>query len=161
MNRIVTYVLIGLFFTSCIKDPDFSTEPRITFSSISRYEFIDFNTQSTEEFVDITLLFQDGDGDLGEPSSSNGNNLRYQTYRRTKGKDSLIVDWIEFRFNDLAPESSYVGPLSGDFTHSIKYLDTDTTFNKSDTIFYKILIKDRAGNVSNTEQTSAVIIFPN
>lgn len=167
MNRIVIVVLIGVWLSSCKKDPEFSRTPAISFSSIKRYEFLDQGTLTKDEYVDITMLFQDGDGDLGAVSTGNGdNNLRYQTYRRTQGQDSLIRDWQELRFSDLAPEENYIGPLSGDFTTTIAYPSSDvnssdTSYLKyNDTIVYKLSIFDRAKNESNIEQTSPIILFP-
>ncbi len=166
MNRIVILVLIGFLLSSCRKDPDFSKTPSISFESIRRYEFLDQGTLTVDEYVDITLLFQDGDGDLGALDNDGDNNLRYQTYRRTNGKDSLIRDWVEFRFDNLAPEADYVGPLSGDFTTTIAYPSSDvntsdTSFLKyNDTVFYKISVFDRAKNESNIEETVPVILFP-
>lgn len=166
MNRIVIVVLISLLFSSCKKDPEFAKTPTISFESIERYEFLDQGTLTKDEYVDIVMLFEDGDGDLGEIGTGNNNNLRYQTYRRSQGKDSLIRDWVELRFNDLAPEENYIGPLSGDFTTTIAYPNTDvnssdTSYLKyNDTIFYKLSIFDRANNESNVEETAQVILFP-
>jgi len=130
-------------FFSCKKDEDVTTIPNINFQEIT--------PSMVQEYIDdinITISYNDCDGDLGENNSDiynlfvldNRNGIEYK-----------------FRIPQLSPSSSDIS-IAGKF--NIKINGTGIT-NESTTqqVDYTIYIVDRAGNYSNSITTPSITIY--
>ena len=137
------YILILTLFFSCKKAEDITTSPNIDFQEIS--------PSMVQEYIDdinITISYNDSDGDLGENNSDiynlfvldNRNGIEYK-----------------FRIPQLSPNISEIS-ITGKF--NIKINGTGIT-NESTTqqVDYTIYVVDRAGNSSNSITTPSITIY--
>ena len=61
-------ISIALFVWSCVKEPEFSTTPAISFSSIQKITKTSndgFGGKTKIDSIIMSIRFEDGDGDLG------------------------------------------------------------------------------------------------
>lgn len=131
-------------FSGCKKDElPISNTPAIKFLSISPNPAIKYQDE-----VSIEIEYTDGDGDLGE------NTPDVKNLFVTDSRNNVVS---EFRINQLAPTGSSIiitGKLKITLTPQ-GFLDDNNT---SETTTFSIYVKDRAGNQSNTVQTSVLTI---
>jgi hypothetical protein len=133
-------------FSSCTKtntDPFFDVVPRIELLDVSATSFVEFSEQIT-----LTLRYEDGDGDLGNPDSE-VNSIFVQ--------DSRLSMPDEFYLQPLAPEDAL--PLNITGTLNVLLAPTFLLGNgSSETLVYSVYLVDRAGNKSNVVQTPAITV---
>jgi hypothetical protein len=159
----VCYVFVILLFSSlyaCSLSPNFSTTPELT--------FIDFNKQTmrqgtlNQDSVSLILDFKDGDGDIGTPSNEQNLNLFLIDSRTNQIYDSYKIPAI--------PEKGANNGIEGRITLNVfstccrfsnappcSKLD-DTPTNK---LTLSVYMLDRAGNKSNTVNTSELTLLCN
>lgn len=166
-----TTVLVSGFFMLttllllqfCVKPPNYPDTPGIEFVSLSKNVLR--QTQLGGDTVMVMFNFTDGNGDLG--SQNNEPNIFIEDGRDTFGKAPFAIPYIE-------PQGAGNG-ISGMITialpttcciypdiNGIKFPPCDTSKNapqQLDTVFYRIYIKDRAGNVSNTITTDPITLI--
>lgn len=142
--RLIPLVLILITLNSCKKD-------ELELSNTPEIELIAMGPNSIKEMEDsiwFEIKYKDGNGDLGE-NNTDENNLWVI--------DPRINIKYEFRIKQLVPNNSEV-PISGVLKFSIS--NTVITNNQnSETVQYKIQLKDRAGNYSNEIVCPAVNII--
>lgn len=134
-----------LLFISCEKnstDPVFSKSPAIKITEISQDTLV--------QFVDKLILkieYEDGDGDLGN-ANPDVNSIFV--------KDSRLEEADEYYLPPLAPDSALVS-ITGIFN-----LELSTTFlfgnGTEESVIFEVFIVDRAGNVSETVETTPILI---
>lgn len=137
-------IVCFLFISSCKKDDEvkFDTTPSIEFSGITPSSA----TQYTDA-VTITLKYKDGDGDLGQNSSSVENCFI---------TDNRIGIVYKYRIPQLAPDNANV-PIQGTLNIPLGgQIITDST--NAQTVTYTLYVTDRAGHQSNSVTTSAITI---
>lgn len=135
--------LILLSFSGCKKEEPISNVPSLKFVSITPNPATKYQDE-----IQITVEYTDGDGDLGE-NTPDAKNL-YCT-------DSRNGVTYEFRIPQLGPDNSNIiinGQLIFDLAPQGFVDDNNTT----EITTYSIYVKDRAGNQSNTVQTSSLTI---
>lgn len=129
---ILIFILITL--SSCKKD-------ELEINNTPQIELINAGPNTVKEMEDsiwFEINYKDGNGDLGE-NNTDENNLWVT--------DPRINVKYEFRIKQLVPNNSEV-PISGILRFSIS--NTVITNNQnSESVQYKIQLKDRAGNYSN------------
>jgi hypothetical protein len=145
LNLITLSIVAIIFGSSCTsKKPDtIPVEPSIKFVSMTPSTA----KKNTDQVV-ITFEFIDGDGDLGE------NTPDVKNLFCTDSRNNVTY---EFRIPQLAPDNAKIiikGQQKFDLPPQGFVDDTHST----ETTTYSIYIKDRAGNQSNTIQTSALVI---
>jgi len=132
-----------LLLSSCKK------EDKAIHNDTPTIELLSVSSSSIIEGDELTFRIQytDGDGDLGE-NSSTANNL-FLT-------DTRVNVTYKYRVSQLAPSSSSViirGILN------VKLNSTAITDgSNAQQVVYSIYVKDRAGHTSNTVTTSAITI---
>jgi len=158
----VVFILLGTFFiSSCLKPEKFPDEPEI--------EFVSFEAQGDSGIVVIS--FTDGDGDIGLdpkdtldpylPESYYYYNLYLDYYeimdgdtvRGTadpNGNNFPTADPISlaFRIENITPIGQNKG-LRGLVTATLEPRYFNASSNTNDSLLYKIVLIDRALNVSN------------
>lgn len=121
-------ILVLLFFSNCEKPPQFSKTPVIEFDTLTNS--IEFNpfTQTEVNKLEVTIRFQDGDGDLGVLSTDIGN-IEFRSYSDTTiiPVDTSLVDGVEV----ITPEQTI-------YTFKNYYIDF---FRKVDGAFIPIETK--------------------
>jgi hypothetical protein len=140
----ILFILISALWTSCIKPPDYSDVPSIT--------FLRFNKTSVQAFTDSAQLvfsFTDGDGDIG-PVSSNDTTLNLFL---TDSRDNSVK---KYQLPNITPSGS-VKAISGEVTVTIGPFACKAGVD-TDQLTYTIRIKDRAGHLSNAAVTTPLSI---
>ncbi len=161
---IFTITLIAA--TGCFKVEYLPAEPKIEFTSFEIFDTLDI-LGNTSKGGRLLFRFEDGDGDLGlsapTGSQEDTTNLQLTLFRKINGSMVKVTD----KFDPLLPYSSYRIPymerlgqnqiLQGTIAVTFIYQNYST----GDTIKYEFYIKDRANNISNTEETAGIIVSEN
>jgi hypothetical protein len=160
-SHIVFIIIILISVCSCFKIETYPPEPQI--------EFISFSLTDSTDVLDNPVLygelhfsFIDGDGDLGffqaaDTSTEDISKTIFITpYKKTNGEfveDTNIIP-LNYRipyFETAGNNKTLKGEIIvKDINHNPPYGD--------DTLKYKFYIKDRAGNVSNIEETQEFVL---
>ena len=170
--------LLGGGLSSCLKEPEYSTTPEISFDNIRvnrSYPLIngqiDPKGQPTDT-VTITLRYQDGDGDLGlnqsevdsppykgtrfannyfvQPLIKNPQTRKYEAASFT---DNGTFDHITTLTDDKK------SPIKGTLVRKLFYNYGDL-FTAGQTVRFQISIVDRALHESNVVTTDSIVIKP-
>lgn len=141
----------------CVKPPDYPKEPVIEFLNMSKNTML--QTPLGADTVLVTISFTDGDGDLGFEEASES--ILIKDGRDGVSRPSLSIPYIE--------QQGAGNGISGEITFELTstcciFVDPATGFKRAcadvpmatDSVFYRISIKDRAGNVSNEITTPSI-----
>ena len=139
-------VFISLFFNSCLKPPQFSETPEITFVSINSTQ-----VQQMTDSILMVISFKDGDGDIGSTDNDTATNC-YITDHRSGKPDNTYNYKIPF----ITPLGT-TKDISGQISINLPGI-TCIPFHTVDSVTYKIVIKDRAGHISNEVQTPVIVV---
>lgn len=143
LKFIIMLTFCAAVLLSCKKDEvNFSDKPEIEFVSITPT-----NVKEFEDEVIITILYRDGDGDLGENVADVKNLFVYD--------ERNSVEYT-FRIQELAPRGSDIA-IEGELDINLKTLSVIGENNK-ETAKFTVYLTDRAGNVSNTITTSSITV---
>ena len=136
-------LLILILFSGCKKDEAISNTPSIKFISIAPNPAVKY-----VDPIRIVIEYTDGDGDLGE-NTADAKNLFV-----TDNRNNVTY---EFRMPQLAPDNSKI-IIKGEQPFNLSAQGfVDDTHTQEDVV-YSIYVVDRAGNKSNTVQTSTLTI---
>lgn len=149
MSKLFYIPALILLLFSCKKEqgneplPAISNNPEITSVSV--------NATSISQFSDllINVNYIDGNGDLGTADAD------VKSIFVTDSRDNTIVH--EFHLQPLAPEGQSVA-IQGTLKVNIENVILLSQVNNSETVRFSVYLVDRAGNVSNTAQTSNITI---
>ena len=139
INTCAILIFFIVFFSSCKKDID--ETPKITYGGASQASVTEGQP------VTISISYTDGDGDLGE-NTSTGTNL-YLT-------DNRVNVVYKYRIQQLAPAGESIG-IKGNLNIVVNGL-TITDGSTSQNVTYTIYVIDRAGHQSNSVTSSAINI---
>ena len=99
LKGISTFLFFSILFGACFDPPSFPNTPYIEFESLV---FVEGKTLTDNDSLNLTIRFQDGDGDLGLPADEIDepyNNLNF--FLVNNGELEKVGTWI--RYNDLPP----------------------------------------------------------
>ena len=165
MRLAIPVILATILIMSCRKIETLPPEPYVEFRSFDVFDTTDILGNAARAGR-LKFYFEDGDGDLGLPLSSDGLsfdtiNLFFSLYRKIDG-DMTPVDE-----NDPLKPTGYRIPymesegqnkiLKGTISVTFLYF----TWSQADILRYDFYIKDRAGNESNTSSTPEIDISVN
>jgi len=171
--------------SSCLKAPEYSTTPSISFNAIQRNRYTPTNAR--EQAIDtirIKINYQDGDGDLGlsqqdvdnQPTKYVGtfaNNYFIEPFIKNKatGKyEPLTTVGVPFPFSYKAGDyngrylhpttttDTKAAPIKGTLTYKLIPFGLGDTFVPGQTVRFRVSIADRSLNVSNTIMTDSLVI---
>lgn len=155
MPRFVQYLCLFIFFLSCNKDEVETPVSDTPLSNIPKIELKSVAPTTVTQYKDsvlFTVFYQDGNGDIGF-SQADSLSL-YLTDTR--------ADLTEkFHISPQSPSDTTEVAIQGTLLITLDHtflLDTAGTTSESTT--YKIKLKDRAGNWSNSVETETIIINP-
>lgn len=164
IKAIPAAILLSLVvFSSCGKLESLPPEPYIEYTSFTLYDTID---QLGNQVMAgrLEFYFEDGDGDIGLSAPEGTEdadtiNLFVELFRLEEGQlapapqnDPFKVAGFRIPFMEREGRNKILrGDISVDFSYLI--------YAEEDTISYDFYIRDRAGNISNTESTSVIPVF--
>lgn len=138
-------VLAAGFFTGCGKEEiNFGVIPNITFVGISPLE-----VQEYTGIVTITIAFEDGNGDIGEPDPD---------VPVVFVKDSRLQQPDGYHVQPVAPLGGEQVIVNGQLQIPLKNLFVLGN-TQQEQVRFEVYITDRAGNQSNIIETPAVTVF--
>jgi hypothetical protein len=162
-KSIIGLLVLTAVFISCVRIKNLPDEPKVEFRSFTLFDSTDILGNHLKAGV-LTFYFEDGDGDLGLPEPDSiyagldTTNLYFTLYRKTDGIFSEVGD------DDFLKPSSYRIPylepigqndiLSGTIDITMLYF----IYSDTDTLYYDFHVKDRAGNMSNTDSTCVIVL---
>ncbi len=142
----ITTIFVFAQLFSCLKPPKFSETPLIEFVSINSTQ-----VQQQVDSIQMIISFKDGDGDLGSLESDTSTNCFITDHRPGK-PDYTYTYKIPF----ITPKGT-TKDISGTIAINLPGI-TCIPFHTTDSVTYKIVIMDRAGNKSNEVQTPVIIV---
>ncbi len=181
MARILYWFFSFVIFSSCLREPEWSSTPVIKFEKIEKITKVTndgFGGKTKLDSVIMFIRFQDGDGDLGVTQAEVvASPAKYKDFRnfevavmhKKNGKFDLITftpplgGLMNFNFN---PDRK-TGAIEGSISYSTQfvyafYKGYSPRFTpNNDTLKFQIFIRDNAKNVSNTVETDPIVIFQN
>jgi hypothetical protein len=179
--------LLAGSLSSCLKAPEYSTTPSISFNKIRRARYTPTNPREQAlDTISITINYQDGDGDLGltpdevaaEPTKYTGRfakNYFIEPFIKNKatGKyEPLTTVGVPFpnvynagQYNGLylhptANTDTKAAPIKGTLTYTLIPFGLGDIFVAGQTVRFQVSIADRALNVSNAIMTDSLVIPP-
>lgn len=178
-SRLLIPGIAGLLtagLTGCLKAPEYSSTPEISFESIRLKH--DVSTSQPIDSVFISIHFQDGDGDLGLSSAESNaapyvgtrfaSNYFVEPYvKGTNGAFALVANAgrgisagaYNSRFEHIATSSdNRSAPIKGTLTRVYTFAYR-TLFQPGEEVRFTVSIADRAKHESNVITTSSVV-FP-
>jgi len=152
--KILAFLLVTITVWGCYKN-EMSPIPEIVFISQSQTEVAD---SGRGEFEEITFLFdfQDGDADIGPI----GDPFPLQNITFIDSRDST-KDFYDFPPipEPVVTDDGIRGSFVVRVNPNIFIARDDTTIHKlTDTVQYKVFVKDEAGNESNEVKTKSIVI---
>lgn len=136
-------VTVAGLFQGCKKEETISKVPSLRFVSMSPAQAVKYQDE-----VKIIIAYTDGDGDLGE------NTPDVKNLFVTDSRNNVTN---EFRISQLAPDNSNI-IIQGNLEINLPAQGFVDDNHSSETTTFSIYVKDRAGNISNTVQTSLLTI---
>lgn len=164
IRSITAVIVISLaVFISCGKLESLPPEPYIEYTSFTVYDTVDLLGNNVKAGR-LKFYFEDGDGDLGMAApegidEADTINLFIELLRMENGEIIPAPDNDPFRIAGFRiPYMEREGRnkiLRGDISVDFNYL----IYSEEDSVRYDFHIRDRAGNLSNTESTSIIPVF--
>jgi hypothetical protein len=136
-------LLLAIFLLACNKDK-FQTKPRIEIAGYNSKEIV------PNDFLRLRINFFDKEGDLGDGT---------MTYIRVRTNSTPIPnpganDKIDTIDNRAIP--AFTPKSTGELNLAIDYGFLDEDPGRNDTMFFKIMVIDKAGNASDTISTELI-----
>jgi hypothetical protein len=161
IKYLVIILIVGFVLYSCRKIQQIPAAPHIEYTSFAIFDTTDILGNNSKGGK-LRFSFEDGDGDLGLNSPSEGatdsTNLFLTLYRKKAGTMVLVTG-----LDPLLPYTAYRIPymerlgqnkiLKGTISVTFIY----QSYSPGDTIRYDFYIKDRALNESNVVSTNEII----
>jgi len=136
------------------RDPIFPIEPQITFVSMTPGEIPEFDP------FEITIRFQDGDGDLGSRGSADTLKDLYIVDTRDIPPGLEYTGVYSYSFEDLMPDArqpSIQGSITIRFESLVGPGILNPTADREEVVF-KIYLYDRVGHKSNEVLTPPLVL---
>lgn len=143
MNKLLLAVIGLAVLIGCNKS-NFQTKPQISIKSYNSKEISPGNT------LEVSLNYTDKEGDIGQGSFF-GARIR-QNKKPLSQTDNDQLDTLRYSLPKMPDIDKGVIQMKLDYT----FLKESLTEN--DTLVFKIAIKDRAGNASDTLTTDKIVI---
>jgi hypothetical protein len=149
MYVLLACVVVG--FVKCLRPPDYPIIPNIGFISLSKNTMKQGDGSS--DSLRLLLSFEDGDGDIG---SNDSLNVYLTDTRQAKATaESFRMPFV--------PEQGAKNGISGEISLLVYTTcclpSCNSPLNKAtDSLFFDVYIKDRAGHKSNVVRTPFIAL---
>ncbi len=150
MRKLPIIILLLFLLIACDDSPVFPLEPEIFFVGISPEQA----TQYTADEIQLTIRYQDGDGDLGYEGSERINNLYITDTRSFFATNPSRT--AAYSIPSLTPDTRRPS-IQGEITISIM---TPPAEPNAELLVYEVYLVDRAGNMSNVIKTTPITVNP-
>lgn len=175
---------LALGFSSCLKEPEYSPTPSISFNDIRVSRAPSVAGSTPLDTIRITINYQDGDGDLGLSEDerknppydfqSGANRFYYNFFIEPFVRNSATGKYESLVSKGLAKSGAYNGafphptsttdnkaaPIKGTLTYRPDVFPLGSPFQPRDSVRFEVTIADRALHVSNTITTRSIYIRP-
>jgi hypothetical protein len=143
--------LIVISCVMCLRPPDYPIIPNIGFVRMSKNTMKQGNALS--DSLRLVLSFEDGDGDIGSNDSINV--FLYDARQANASPELARMPFV--------PEQGAKNGISGEISLLVYTTcclpSCNSFFNKpTDSLYYDVFIKDRAGNKSNVIRTPLIAL---
>ena len=166
MKKVSVFIIFGVMalLSGCYKETTFDVTPSIAFKELRKEIRIDAFTGSKKDSLILTIDFQDGDGDLGVNEKEKAAaevksdyNYIIRLFRKKKGVFTEFIPAVPYSgFFPRLKSDGKLGPIEGTLDYSVDFPHPFTP--KKDSLKFQVIIKDRAGNISNTAESSLIIL---
>ncbi len=164
IKAVTAAILLSLVaFASCGKLESLPPEPYIEYTSFTVFDTLD-QLGNQVRSGRLKFYFEDGDGDVGlnapeGTEEADTINLFIELLRMEDGVTNPAPEIDPYRVKGFRiPYMERVGRnkiLRGDISVDFSYYENSA----EDSIIYDFYIRDRKGNLSNTESTSVIPVF--
>lgn len=126
-----------------------STKDPIAPDIVPRIKIMDISPLIVQQFqpVVLTLEYEDGDGDLGEENPDT---------KTLSVKDSRLPEADMYHIPPVSPPDTKV-PIKGTFKITVQNVFLLGN-GSSEQVHFTLQIKDKAGHLSNSEQSQAITV---
>ena len=166
MKKVSAFIIFGVIFSlsGCYKETTFDVTPSIEFKDLRKEIRIDAFTGSKKDSLILTIKFQDGDGDLGVNEKEKAAaevksdyNYIIRLFRKKKGVFQEFVPSVPYSgFFPRLKSGGKIGPIEGTLDYSVDFPHPFTPVK--DSLKFQVIIKDRAGNISNTVESKVIVL---
>lgn len=160
---LLTALLLITLTSDCVQAPEYPVEPVITYEGMNKTSVHQGSATAPVDTLEIRFSFTDGDGDLRGVDSG------FPDIILMDSRDNSVAPFNIPEFNEQGAENG----ISGEITVRIPnkpgagiccVFPNGTACVKStafptNTMFYTIKMRDRAGHESNTVQTEMITIL--
>ncbi len=146
-NRIILCVVAIVLTVSCTKDK-FTSKPQLFFKSVNT------TVLPNRSILTFSLQFTDREGDVGDTLFINRNS-KICPNSVNKNLTTLIPKFPTTSFQDGVFELNFAYNIS-----NAGYPIINSCSNRSDTSIFRFWIKDKAGNISDTLNSPAIVFQP-
>ena len=164
----LVFLVCGALF--CDEPPQYDNEPNIEYARTERVRTV-VNDAFLDDIIPV-IRFEDGDGDLGltdenlktAPYNEGNNGINYFIDVLIKRNNAFVPLDLPFSFSGhffpLSPDGR-IGPLEGDLKYKIRFDERTVSrlIKRGDVLKFRIRIRDRALNFSNTVDSDEVVMF--
>ena len=163
VSVLVVFSVVALV-TGCYKEVSFDVKPYIEFKDLRKEIRLDQFSGTKKDSVILTVKFQDGDGDLGlneqEKAAAQTNKDYNYIIRLFRKKNGNFQEFIPPRpysgFFPRLKSDGKLGPIEGTLDYSVDFPHPFVL--PKDSIKFEVTIKDRAGNISNSIESSVIVL---
>jgi hypothetical protein len=166
MKKVSGFIILAIIslLSGCYKEKTFDVKPFIEFQSLRKEIRLDQFSGSKKDSVILTIHFQDGDGDLGlnesektEAVKTTDFNYIIRLFRKKKGVFTEFMPDVPYSgYFPRLKNDGKTGPIEGTIDYSLSFPEPFTPVK--DSLKFQVVIKDRAGNISNTAETSVIVL---
>lgn len=168
-KSVFSFLLFAIIFGACTSKPKFPDEPHLEFVSLSKIEVNQLDT------LWVKLNFKDGDGNLGQiqdivsQCSPDALYLCDFTSDSSCFKDPFwsvfLIDMRDSCFvlqhlPSFEPDGN-IKAVSGELLINVPPVFCKSSGSATDTLVYKVLVRDASGNYSNAVLTDPILIHCN
>ncbi|UPT66975.1 MAG: hypothetical protein M0D57_21550 [Sphingobacteriales bacterium JAD_PAG50586_3] len=142
-NYIALCALALLTLAACEKDKPLEETPYIEITSVTPT-----SAQAYSDTITFTVLYRDGNGDLGE------NNPDVYNLFLKDGRNQVEY---KYRIQQLAPDNGSAVPIQGNLLVKLAGAPI-INGGSSETVTYTMYVEDRAGNKSNVATSPTITL---
>jgi len=149
MRYIILFITLSLFMISCSKDK-FTTVPQIEFKSVNT------TVLGSQQIITFTLSLTDKEGDVA------GAKLYIQKVAPSYCPASGFIDTTNVLPSDLPTSASLQADILVSYSNGGNnpgYSDIAPECNENDTCYFRFVLTDKAGHVSDTLNSPTIVII--